>query len=306
MSNTTATETGIIITRHRKNYIVESADGRLIDCSARRKTSQAVCGDRVLWEASGDTGTLTQIIERESLLARPDQRGQMRAIAANVNQLMIVFAVERNAKPDDLQFNRAMIDRYLVAAEAMDTQPIIVINKIDRLADEHHDAIRLSLADYTKLGYPLLLTSTKTAHGLNALLAQLPDKISIFTGESGVGKSSLINLLLPEEDIRVGAVSEASGLGRHTTSNTTLYHLKSGGDLIDSPGIREFGLWDINKKQLATGFRDFHPYLGECKFRNCRHDGEKGCAIGEAVDEGKISLARYRSYVDMLEKLEQT
>lgn len=303
----TATERlGIVIARFRKGYAVEDERGAVIQCSARSRTATAICGDRVRWQASGaGRGIITAILPRHTVLGRPDSRGRLREIAANIDQIIVVSAV-----PDDghgqPRFNLDLIDRYLVAAENIGIPPLILANKIDLIGDRPADAQRAAceaLRDYSDIGYTVIATSTKSTHGLDELIAQLPHRTSIFVGESGTGKSSLIRQLLPDQDIRIGAVSAATGLGRHTTSTTTLYHLPSGGDLIDSPGVREFSLWHIGEAQLLAGFREFRPLCGECRFRNCRHNGEQGCRLAQAAAEGAISQRRLDSYRSMLASL---
>ena len=160
--------------------------------------------------------------------------------------------------------------------------------------------IRQQLSVYEQLGYQVLFTSTKQAHGLDSLLQQLTGKTSIFVGQSGVGKSSLIQQILPEKEIRVGELSDATGLGRHTTSTSRLYHIAAGGAIIDSPGIREFSLWKAPVEDIQRGFREFIPYLGQCQFNDCKHDSEPGCAITAAAQRGDINAARLHSYHDII------
>jgi ribosome biogenesis GTPase len=189
-----------------------------------------------------------------------------------------------------------LINRYLVAAELTDIPPAIVINKVDLLDAAARAGLEERLAVYVHIGYPLLYASTKEAHGLDTLRAQLRHKTSIFVGQSGVGKSSIIQSLLPEREIRVGALSEASGLGRHTTTSTVLYHFPDGGELIDSPGVRDFGLGHVDAQQIAQGFVDFRPFLGQCRFNDCAHAVEPGCALQAAVDNGELDRGRFESY----------
>jgi len=162
-------------------------------------------------------------------------------------------------------------------------------------AQQKHDALqRLSI--YEQLDYPLIQTSVKQPHGLDSLIPLLHDKTSVFIGQSGVGKSSIAQTLLPDENIRIGKLSRAQDEGRHTTTTAQLYTLAQGGRLIDSPGIRDFALGAIEQQQLANGFREFHPYLGQCRFRNCQHCHERDCAIQEAVKNGDITGQRWQSY----------
>ncbi|MBI5451490.1 MAG: ribosome small subunit-dependent GTPase A [Gammaproteobacteria bacterium] len=296
---------GTVITKYRKNYAVEADDRTLILCTARHKTAIAICGDRVHWQPSGGGGIITAILPRRSELARPDERGTLRSIAANLDQLIIVNTLRQDCDPATPAFNVNLIDRYLVAAELIGITPLIVVNKVDLVPEALRSRLSASLIEYSTVGYPVITTSTRLPDGLAALQQRLDGHLSALVGESGVGKSSLIRHLLPTLDIRIGDLSEISGLGRHTTSATTLYHLPGGGDLIDSPGVRDFGLWHVAPDELIRGFREFLPLFGECRFRNCRHLGEKGCALEVAAAHGTISQRRLDSYRDILRSLGQ-
>lgn len=292
-----ATRPGRVITRFGAEMIVEDEQGAVHRCTARRKLQDAVCGDHVQWQET-ETGNdvVIAIEKRRNVLTRPDLRGRPKPIAANIDQLVIVSA--HLPVP-----NWEMVDRYLVAAELLPADALIVLNKCD-LADEHpvDEAI---LAEYRGLGYCVLEVSSKQEHGLDALLEALNGKTSILVGLSGVGKSSLIKALLPAHDIRIGEISEYSSKGKHTTTSATLYHLPDGGQLIDSPGVRDFALGTVTPVQLASGFREITERAGECRFHNCTHVVEPGCAVKAAVESGEISQRRYSNYRNILAALSE-
>lgn len=270
--------------------LVESETGEIIRCSTRKSLPRTVCGDRVLWTSSNPReGIITKVLERDSTLVRPDHNNRPRPVAANMNQIVVVIA----SKPS---FEYGMLDRYLAAAELMGVSPAIVINKSDLLDDESRERLERRLSIYSDIGYPLLFTSTRTTDGMKDLYAALRGHTSILVGQSGVGKSSLVQTLLPDLDIRVGNLSQVTGLGRHTTTVATLYHLPDGGDLIDSPGVRDFTLCNVGPEELARGFREFEPYLGQCRFHNCRHVSEPGCMVADAARSGDIHPQRLENY----------
>ena len=281
---------GLVIANHGKAMLVEDGAGQAHRCVARRRLDRAVSGDRVCWHATAaGNGVVTQVLPRRSILERPDERHRTRPIAANLDQIVAVIA----PRPE---FQETLLDRYLVTAEYAGIRPVIVLNKTDLLSTSALATVRLRLAPYSALGYALRLSSAKLAHGLEALVEQLRDRSSILVGQSGVGKSSLVKRLLPDADIAVGHISETTRLGRHTTTATTLYHLTCGGDIVDSPGVRDFGLWHIPAKDIARSFVEFRRYLGRCRFRNCTHRHEPDCALRAAVNDGHIQPRRFESY----------
>jgi len=276
---------------------VETADG-IFTCARRKNIGAVVTGDRVLLdETIPGEFAIAVVMPRDSLLARPDSRGQIKAIAANINRIFIIAAI----KPE---LNEGMIDRYLVAAEALGITPVIVLNKVDLLDKEQLDSYRQRLSLYSGLGYTVLETSAKQLHGMDTLMPELNNHTSIFVGQSGVGKSSLVNMLLPGLNIKTAEISTSSNKGTHTTSASRLYHLPDGGDLIDSPGVREFGLWEIGQDEVFNGFVELRPYQGQCKFNDCQHKTEPGCAIHAAIDAGELSQLRFDSYCRIIESLE--
>ena len=281
---------GLVVAHYGTQLTVESDAGERQRCHLRANLDGLVTGDRVVWCDGDPLGVVVAQQGRRNVLSRPDAQGKLKPVAANIDQMLIVIAPYPEPHAN-------LIDRYLVAAEAMDTQPVILLNKTDLLAADPGLAETLDglLAIYPALGYPLLRTSTQSG-GLEALEAAMRERISIFVGQSGVGKSSLVNALLPDADLRVGALSEGKQKGTHTTTTAHLLHLDCGGSLIDSPGIREFALWHMSRGQVEQGFREFRPFLGDCKFRDCRHEQEPGCAILAAVTRGDITGTRLDSY----------
>ncbi|MFZ1641501.1 MAG: small ribosomal subunit biogenesis GTPase RsgA [Candidatus Contendobacter sp.] len=283
-------QAGLVITHHGQTLIVEDSEGQLYRCAARQNLGRLACGDQVVWRVSGaGEGVIVAVSERRSLLTRPDYNGQPRPVAANLDAVAVVLAPE----PEPSEY---LIDRYLVAIAAIGVRGLLVLNKLDLLDPPALAALTGRLEPYRRIGYPLLPTSSHTAHGLDELRAWLRGRVSLLVGQSGVGKSSLIKALLPDREIRIQAVSQVTGHGAHTTTGSTLYHLPDGGDLIDTPGVRSFELGEISPGDLDRGFTDIAPYLGRCRFSDCRHQSEPGCALRDAAARGEIAPRRLDSY----------
>ncbi|MDP0561470.1 MAG: small ribosomal subunit biogenesis GTPase RsgA [Candidatus Endonucleobacter sp. (ex Gigantidas childressi)] len=292
---------GLIISHYGAQLDIESVESRgdIWRCHLRANLPPLVTGDRVIWRASVKyrSGVVVALSDRKSILSRPDQRGQVKPVAANIDYIMLVIASIPAPHTN-------LIDRYLVAAETVNIEPVILLNKIDLLTDpERKSALNDILKTYKDIGYTVLTTSTRSTDGLTSLQVLLNEHTSVFVGQSGVGKSSLVNSLLPGIDARVGALSDVTGKGSHTTTTAKLYHFPTGGTLIDSPGIREFGLWHMTQNEIIEGFREFRPFLGHCRFRNCHHQKEPGCAISQALAEGKILPERINSYWQIIGSL---
>lgn len=291
-------QTGLVITNYGRAQIVEDKEKKLHRCVARRNLGTLVCGDQVIWQAAladDNEGVIVAVEERQSLLQKPGFGGKLKPMAANIDQIIIVSAVQPDPKP-------YLIDRYLIAAENLPAIPIILINKIDLLEDKNKDKIAKLVNDYQNVGYKVITSSKVTDCGFADLLETLQSHTSIFVGLSGVGKSSLINHLMPELNIRVGELSAASGEGTHTTTSSTLYTLPEGGVLIDSPGVRDFGLWNSSAEDILHGFIELRKYIGHCKFSNCSHRHEPDCAIQQALKNGDISQLRFNSYLKTIEE----
>jgi ribosome biogenesis GTPase len=289
-SDTDNSREGLVIVNYGKSLLIEDEHGELIRCVPRRSLDPIVCGDRIGWEPAGDgTGMITRIEPRHTVLNRADGENRARPLAANLDQIVIVAATEP-------ALDEFLVDKYTVAAELVGVQPLLVINKTDLLDSSARESLEQRVAEYSGIGYRVLFTSAVVNTGMPELEQALTGRTSILVGQSGVGKSSLIKRLLPEIDIAIGKLSEASGYGRHTTTATTLYHLPGGGQLIDSPGVRDFRLGPTDPVRLEQGFREFRDSLGQCRFHNCRHMREPGCAVASAAQQKRISPRRLESY----------
>jgi ribosome biogenesis GTPase / thiamine phosphate phosphatase len=290
---------GLVIAHFGSQVAVESASGESQRCHIRANLEGLVTGDRVIWCEGEPTGVVVAHLPRDSVLSRPDSQGKLKPVAANIDQIVIVLA----ALP---QPHANLIDRYLVAAETVGIEPVILLNKTDILEGDPARAAQIDklLEVYPTLKYRLLRASCQSSEGMQALFDGLAGRTSVLVGQSGVGKSSLVNVLLPDTDLRVGALSESTQKGTHTTTTARLFHLPSGGSLIDSPGIREFGLWHMSREQVEAGFREFWPLLGNCKFRDCIHEREPDCALLKAAETGQISPGRLASYRHMVATLD--
>ena len=267
----------------------------------REETKKLAVGDRVVLEIDerGGHWAIAEILPRHSQLARraPGEGQGERIVAANVDQVVIVFAA---AKPEP---HRRMLDRFLVIAEANSLESHVVINKIELVDRERTEA---EFADYAAAGYPMHFTSVKQRVGLDRLHDALAGKTSVLTGPSGVGKSSLMNAMYPGLDLRVGEISESVNKGRHTTVGALLHPLPDAGYVVDSPGLREVGMWGLASEHLDECFREFRAFIPSCRFGNCTHRVEPGCAVRAAVEQGSISAARYDSYLRLREEMEQS
>jgi len=274
-----------VISAHGRQYRVELPDGEILLCYTRGKKSEVVCGDLVQIHGTGEgQGVIEKVEPRGSLLYRSNEIRQ-KLIAANVDQVVLVVATEP-------AFSEMLLQRCLLAASHQDIQALIVLNKCD-LKDKLESA-RKRLAPLMALGYPVLeLTATQDAA---ALMPHLQGKISVLVGQSGMGKSTLINALIPEARAATREISAALDTGKHTTTHATLYHLDPESHLIDSPGLQEFGLGHLDFHDLEQVFSEFEPYLGQCRFRNCQHQQEPGCALSAAAEAGLIQAERLKLF----------
>ncbi|HNJ76319.1 MAG TPA: ribosome small subunit-dependent GTPase A [Azospira sp.] len=276
---------GLIIAAHGRQYLVEFSDGSTRLCFPRGKKSELACGDRVEVAATADgQGVIEKTGERSSLLYRSNEFRQ-KLIAANVSQILIVVATEPS-------FSDTLVTRCLVAADSQNIRPLIVLNKCDLTG--RLPAAKESLAIYRSLGYSVIELSAR--NGADTLRPHLKGETSVLVGQSGMGKSTLLNALVPGANAATREISEALDTGKHTTTHARLYHLDAETHLIDSPGLQEFGLHHLDLHTLEAAFPEFGPHLGRCRFRDCHHDREPDCALRGALARGEIDPRRFECY----------
>lgn len=280
---------GQVVAAFGRQFLIELADGSTLPCVTRGKKGGVACGDRVTVEAtSASQGIITATAPRASLLYRSDAFRE-KIIAANVTQIVVVLAAEP-------AFYEELVNRCLIAAEAAEIKALIVLNKCDLEAASQPALKQLAL--YAELGYPLLALSAKT--DIEPLRPWLQGHTSVLVGQSGMGKSSIVNALLPDIQARTREISQALNSGKHTTTHAQLYHLNTDSHIIDSPGLQEFGLHHLTRDEITHAFVEFRPYIGDCRFANCKHLVEPDCAIRKAVEQGKISVKRMDYYRSMV------
>ena len=295
MSNTVKAtlHRGLVVGSHGRRHLVELDGSEVIDCVSRGKRSPLACGDRVEVARTGPGEGVIEVVDpRSSLLYRSDQYRQ-KLIAANVTQIVVVLAVVPS-------YYEELLNRCLVAADSQNISALIVLNKFDLEAESAQAIERLKL--YTSLGYRVLPMSAK--RDVSPLRPQLQGQVSVLVGQSGMGKSTIINALIPGTDAVTSEVSTAMDSGRHTTTHARLYHLDPESGLIDSPGMQEFGLHHLTEQDIAASFPEFRPLLGTCKFHNCRHLVEPGCAIIRAMEGGAVDARRLEAYRKLAKEIE--
>lgn len=283
---------GRVISRFGAELILETQNDGNIRCTTRRKLEHVACGDFVRWqkEAQGNASVL-EIMPRTNVLSRPDFRGKMRSVAANVDLLLLVSSWLPAP-------NWEMLDRYLVAAKQLPADVLIIMNKADLRAECATPEQEAALEEYSAIGYPVVHANADNGAGIDAIQQAIGSATAVLAGQSGVGKSSLVAQLLPEQDVRVGAIG-GTGEGRHTTTVATLYPIGDGA-LIDSPGVRDFALPPLDLQQLQSGYPEFAQLESGCKFNNCTHQHEPGCGVKAAVANQELPPQRYQRYLTQL------
>ncbi|MCK5813870.1 MAG: ribosome small subunit-dependent GTPase A [Cocleimonas sp.] len=289
--------TGRVITRFGSELLVSNGDQPPIRCTTKRKLDHVACGDHVLWQANQHgNATVSQILPRKNALTRRTYRGTPKTIAANVDQLLVTSSW----LPRPIW---ELVDRYLIAAGQLQANAIIIINKSD-LEQKQATAIdKKALQDYRDIGYSVIAINALTGEGVDELRQLMNAKTNIFVGRSGVGKSSIAQHFLPDIELLVNDISQ-NGEGQHTTTTATLYNLENDAYLIDSPGVRDYALDELTARKLSDGYREFAPYIQDCRFNNCTHNHEPKCAVRTAVKSGEISNPRYQRYLGALINME--
>ncbi len=295
-----AEQTGFVVAHFGTQVLVQSTANALVQQRAhfRANTPNLVVGDKVRWQAGVDTGVVNSRLDRKNKLERPDFRGTPKTVAANIDKLFIIVA------PEPPTYSN-LIDRYIVACHYHDMTPVIVLNKVD-LAPEKVNPCREIVAVYRDLGYQVIELSTKSGCGMQELKASMKDTNVMLAGQSGVGKSSLTNILAPNANTIVGELSHAAAKGKHTTTASHWFALDNGGGLIDSPGIREFSLNHLSPDDILRGFTECVAHYGQCQFRDCNHLNAKGCAILANATAGNITENRLSSFHLLIKECNNT
>ena len=284
----------VVMNSGKKASVRLDDDGRLLTCHQRANLANVVAGDKVIISLDEQhPPVIESLLPRRSLLSRPGFRGVIKPVAANVDQLLVVIAPAPGIDLD-------LLDRSLCYCEWQGLDAVIVLNKVDLLAEDYRAVCDELANTYQSMGYHWIEASIQSDIGIDKLQAVCAHKTSVFLGNSGVGKSSLTQALIPDVAIRTQQLSASTGLGQHTTNNATLYELDKGGQLIDAAGIRSLELGEFAIEHPDRYWRDFRPYLGQCRFSNCTHDHEPDCAVKQAVEADIIALHRYQHYLRLL------
>ena len=297
---------GLIIKNTGSWYTVKTDDGRIVECKVKgnfrlkgiRSTSPVAVGDYVdiIMNAEG-TALISAIDDRKNYIIRKASNlsKQSQIIAANLDQALLIITIKQP------ETSTTFIDRFLAGAEAYRVPVVLVFNKTDLLNDDEHSYQQQMVELYETIGYPCIEISAETGMGIDQLQTLLKQKVTLVSGNSGVGKSTLINAIIPHADQRTAEISNAHGTGMHTTTFSEMIELAEGGYLIDTPGIKGFGTFDIEREELTSYFKEIFEFSKDCKFNNCTHTHEPGCAVLQAVENHYISVSRYQSYLNMLE-----
>ena len=297
---------GLIIKNTGSWYTVKTDDGRIVECKVKgnfrlkgiRSTSPVAVGDYVdiIMNAEG-TALISAIDDRKNYIIRKASNlsKQSQIIAANLDQALLIITIKQP------ETSTTFIDRFLAGAEAYRVPVVLVFNKTDLLNDDERHYQQQMVTLYETIGYPCIEISAETGMGIDQLQTLLKQKVTLVSGNSGVGKSTLINAIIPHADQRTAEISNAHGTGMHTTTFSEMIELAEGGYLIDTPGIKGFGTFDIEPEELTSYFKEIFEFSKDCKFNNCTHTHEPGCAVIQAVENHYISVSRYQSYLNMLE-----
>ncbi|MBT8119508.1 MAG: ribosome small subunit-dependent GTPase A [Gammaproteobacteria bacterium] len=308
-----STQTARVISHHGRQLYAETEELKKIKCKIRQNLGDIACGDYVVVQQAKDPDSQDQptaphsdasqyvvvaVKERSNLLVKTGFAGAIKPVAANIGQLVIVTALKPKPNP-------YLIDRYLTAAENLPAKALIVINKADLMDHETKRTVDDLTKLYSGIGYDVICTSMKQDLGLEALAEALSNTTSILVGLSGVGKSSIVKAILPKEEIKIGDTSQATGEGKHTTTVSALYHLKDNGIIIDSPGVRDFTPINNSIDEITNGFKDIRKFSGACKFSNCSHTNEPGCAIKQAASDGLLDEQRFKNYLRLIQEFNE-
>ena len=296
---------GIVVRNTGSLYEVKTDEGQLVPCRVKgnfrlrgiRSTNPVAVGDRVvLTDSGGDVAYIVEIEERRNYIIRKASNlsKQSHILAANLDLAVLMVTLVRP------ETTTTFIDRFLASAEAYRVPVVLAFNKMDDLSDEEREETEALIALYQNIGYHCYLLSAAEGRGVDALLAEMQGKVTLLAGHSGVGKSTLLNHLVPGANVRTAEISAVHGSGMHTTTFSELFELPGGGSVIDIPGIKGFGTFDMEAEEVSHYFREFFETSAACRFSNCTHTQEPGCAVLEAIERGEIALSRYESYISML------
>ena len=288
-----------VIASYGNQCKIEADNNELLIAKSLKSIGKPLCGDKVIYKKEKNNEfVITQILPRTSTLSRLNNLNpKPKQIASNIDQMIIVVSAHTTIK-------FGLIDRYIIAAEFSGFNPVIVVNKIDKISETELNTIKNAMTLYTNIKINVFFISAKKNNGIDSLLEITKDKTNIVVGQSGVGKSSIVNAILPNMPAVTKEISDTTNKGKHTTTTAYLYSIPNNGKLIDSPGIREFGLWNIKKNELTKGFTEIQHASENCKFRNCLHQKEPACAVIAAVKDGVISKQRYESYLSIFDSLD--